>query len=147
MSLANRGCVVHNRNYLCTVQKKTFATNISSPPASRKKHTTLEGLNPHHLNLEGQYGAFPKRFVPHAPWASAAQCSDCATSLAGSHTPHKEDLGRPQEGKFLQHGWGRVSTDKRFEKVQKQTARCRSLQNRFAVCLFPPAAHQLKLKF
>ncbi len=39
-----------------------------------------------------------------------------------------------------QLGWGRVSTDKRFEKVQQKTAtgRCSSLQNRFAVCLFPP---------
>ncbi len=36
-----------------------------------------------------------------------------------------------------QLGWGRVSTDKRFEKVQQNETEDSSLQNRFAVCLFP----------
>jgi hypothetical protein len=50
----------------------------------------------------------------------------------GSHTPPTEDRGSPQ------HGWGRVSTDKRFEKFKTKQESCPSLRNRFAVCLFPP---------
>ena len=37
-----------------------------------------------------------------------------------------------------QLGWGRVSTDKRFEKVQHKTNWMFKFTNRFAVCLFPP---------